>query len=133
MSNSTSALRRSTISMLAFLGAAALWAVVLPGIASAVTFTVNRNDDIAPRGTGSTCITAASTDCTLREAVIKLNATAAYHPGRGLHHQLRPHHQRYAHPPHHHEREQRGRRVHRRPRHQRQRRDPGERAHEHRH
>ena len=80
MSNSASALRRSTISMLAFLAATALWAVVLPAMASAVTFTVNRNDDIAPRGTGSTCITAASTDCTLREAVIKLNATAACAP-----------------------------------------------------
>ena len=44
-------------------------------MAGAVTFTVNRNDDIAPRGTGDTCITAASTDCTLREAVIKANAT----------------------------------------------------------
>jgi hypothetical protein len=80
MNNSASALRRSTISMLAFLAATALWAVILPGMASAVTFTVNRNDDIAPRGTGSTCITAISTDCTLREAVIKLNATAACAP-----------------------------------------------------
>jgi len=80
MNNSASALRRSTISMLAFLAATALWAVIPPGIASAVTFTVNRNDDIAPRGTGSTCISAISTDCTLREAVIKLNATAACAP-----------------------------------------------------
>ena len=75
MSNSASALRRSTISMLAFLASAALWAVLPPAMAGAVTFTVNRNDDIAPRGTGDTCITAASTDCTLREAVIKANAT----------------------------------------------------------
>src|SRR5882724_173755 len=41
---------------------------------SAGTFTVNRSDDIAPRGVGATCITAASADCTLREAVIKANA-----------------------------------------------------------
>ena len=80
MKSSTSALRRSTISMLAFLAATVLWAVILPGVASAVTFTVNRNDDIAPRGTGVTCIAAVSTDCTLREAVIKLNATAACAP-----------------------------------------------------
>ena len=79
MNNSASALRRSTISMLAFLAATALWAVILPGIASAVTFTVNRNDDIAPRGTGVTC-SGATDDCTLREAVIKLNATAACAP-----------------------------------------------------
>ncbi len=79
MNNSASALRRSTISMLAFLAATALWAMILPGIASAVTFTVNRNDDIAPRGTGVTCNGAAD-DCTLREAVIKLNATAACAP-----------------------------------------------------
>ena len=43
-------------------------------LAAAGTFTVNRADDIAPRGTGVTCITAASSDCTLREAVIKANA-----------------------------------------------------------
>ena len=41
---------------------------------AAGTYTVNRADDIAPRGAGVTCITAASTDCTLREAVIKANA-----------------------------------------------------------
>ncbi len=40
------------------------------------TYTVNRLDDIAPRGTGVTCITPASTDCSFREAVIKANATA---------------------------------------------------------
>src|ERR1017187_8246286 len=40
------------------------------------TYTVNRLDDIAPRGTGVTCITPASTDCTFREAVIKANANA---------------------------------------------------------
>ena len=45
------------------------------GDAAAAVFVVNRTDDIAPRGTGSTCITPASTDCTLREAVIKSNAT----------------------------------------------------------
>jgi hypothetical protein len=37
--------------------------------------TVNRKDDISPRGTGVTCITPASTDCSLREAIIKANAT----------------------------------------------------------
>jgi hypothetical protein len=41
---------------------------------AAGTYTVNRADDIAPRGVGSTCITPASSDCTLREAVIKANA-----------------------------------------------------------
>ena len=59
-----------------------LLAVLLVGMAlspaqlalAAGTYTVNRADDIAPRGTGVTCITAASTDCTLREAVIKANA-----------------------------------------------------------
>ncbi len=44
-------------------------------------YTVNRADDIIPRGTGSTCITPASTDCTLREAVIKANAN----PGSTIH------------------------------------------------
>ena len=78
MKSFTSALRRSTISMLAFLAATALWAVLPPATAGAVTFTVNRNDDIPPRVT--TCVTPASTDCTLREAVIKLNATAACAP-----------------------------------------------------
>jgi hypothetical protein len=42
--------------------------------ALAGTYTVNRADDIAPRGTGVTCITAGSSDCSLREAVIKANA-----------------------------------------------------------
>src|SRR5258705_5756102 len=42
----------------------------------ALSLVVNRTDDIAPRGTGSTCITPASTDCTLREAVIKANTSA---------------------------------------------------------
>lgn len=46
----------------------------LAGEAAAATFVVNRTDDIAPRGTGVTCLAAASTDCTLREAVIKANA-----------------------------------------------------------
>lgn len=54
------------------LALATAWAAA----AGAATFTVNRADDIAPRGTGASCITAASTDCTLREAVIKANATA---------------------------------------------------------
>ena len=39
------------------------------------TFTVNRTDDITPRGTGSTC-NGVSNDCTLREAVIKANSTS---------------------------------------------------------
>ena len=78
MNNSASALRRSTISMLAFLASAALWAALPPAMAGAVTFTVNRTDDIAPRVT--TCVTAASTDCSLREAVINLNATPACAP-----------------------------------------------------
>lgn len=51
---------------------AAVWA----GCGEAATYTVNRTDDIAPRGTGVTCITAASSDCTLREAIIKANANA---------------------------------------------------------
>src|SRR5437667_2515181 len=46
------------------------------GFAPPLTLVVNRNDDITPRGTGSTCITPASTDCTLREAIIKANANA---------------------------------------------------------
>ena len=46
----------------------------LSGDAAGATFVVNRTDDIAPRGTGSTCLAPASTDCTLREAVIKSNA-----------------------------------------------------------
>jgi len=41
------------------------------------TIVVNRTDDIAPRGTGVTCITAASSDCTLREAIIKANGTSS--------------------------------------------------------
>ena len=44
------------------------------GPAAAATFVVNRTDDVAPRGTGVTCLVAASSDCTLREAVIKANA-----------------------------------------------------------
>jgi uncharacterized repeat protein (TIGR01451 family) len=44
------------------------------------TFFPNRFDDIAPRGTGVTCLNTtgvdASGDCTLREAIIKANATA---------------------------------------------------------
>ena len=44
------------------------------------TFFPNRFDDIAPRGTGVTCLNTtgvdASNDCTLREAIIKANATA---------------------------------------------------------
>ena len=44
------------------------------------TFFPNRFDDIAPRGTGASCLNTtgvdASGDCTLREAVIKANATA---------------------------------------------------------
>lgn len=48
--------------------------IFLAGDAAAGTYVVNRADDIPPRGTGSTCITPASTDCTLREAVIKSNA-----------------------------------------------------------
>jgi hypothetical protein len=47
---------------------------------AAGTFTVNRADDIAPRGAGVTCITAASSDCTLREAVIKANANPPARP-----------------------------------------------------
>ncbi|PKO12725.1 MAG: hypothetical protein CVU39_22420 [Chloroflexi bacterium HGW-Chloroflexi-10] len=43
-------------------------------IYAAGTYTVNRTDDIAPRSTATTCITAASSDCSLREAVIKANA-----------------------------------------------------------
>ena len=45
------------------------------GGAAAATFVVNRSDDIVPRGTGATCLVAASTDCTLREAVIKANGS----------------------------------------------------------
>ena len=41
---------------------------------AAGTYTVNRADDISPRGTGSTCIVPVSSDCSLREAVIKANA-----------------------------------------------------------
>jgi uncharacterized repeat protein (TIGR01451 family) len=44
------------------------------------TFFPNRFDDIAPRGTGVTCLNTTmvdgSNDCTLREAIIKANATA---------------------------------------------------------
>ncbi|HEY6352737.1 MAG TPA: hypothetical protein VI636_25350, partial [Candidatus Angelobacter sp.] len=44
------------------------------------TFFPNRFDDITPRGTGVTCLNTtgvdASNDCTLREAIIKANATA---------------------------------------------------------
>jgi hypothetical protein len=43
-------------------------------VRAAGTFTVNRADDIAPRAPGSTCVTANSTDCTLREAIIKANS-----------------------------------------------------------
>ena len=52
----------------------ALLVASLSGDAAGATFVVNRTDDIAPRGTGSTCLAPASTDCTLREAVIKSNA-----------------------------------------------------------
>jgi hypothetical protein len=41
--------------------------------ALALSLVVNRNDDIAPRGTGVTCLGVAN-DCTLREAIIKANA-----------------------------------------------------------
>ncbi len=42
---------------------------------AAGTYTVDRADDIAPRGTGASCLTtAADNDCTLREAVLKANA-----------------------------------------------------------
>jgi Carboxypeptidase regulatory-like domain/Domain of unknown function (DUF4214) len=47
-----------------------------PEGALALSLVVNHSDDIAPRGTGVTCITAASSDCTLREAIIKANANA---------------------------------------------------------
>ncbi len=44
------------------------------------TFFPNRFDDITPRGTGVTCLNTTgvdgSNDCTLREAIIKANATA---------------------------------------------------------
>jgi uncharacterized repeat protein (TIGR01451 family) len=44
------------------------------------TFYPNRTDDITPRGTGVTCLNTTgvdgSNDCTLREAIIKANATA---------------------------------------------------------
>ena len=62
--------RRPTVLSLTVLFASLL----CTGRAAAATYVVNRTDDIAPRGTASTCITAASTDCTLREAVIKSNA-----------------------------------------------------------
>ena len=80
MSHFTSSFYRSTIALCALLAATAGWAALWPAQAGAVTFTVNRNDDITPRATSSTCNTAASTDCTLREAVIKANATAACAP-----------------------------------------------------
>jgi hypothetical protein len=56
---------------------AAVLLVLLAGAgpAAAATFVVNRTDDVAPRGTGVTCLVAASADCSLREAVIKANAT----------------------------------------------------------
>ncbi|RPJ26489.1 MAG: hypothetical protein EHM33_11375 [Chloroflexi bacterium] len=52
-----------------------LGTVLIPAqsVQAAGTYTVNRADDIAPRGTGVTCITPVSSDCTLREAVIKAN------------------------------------------------------------
>src|SRR5262245_35788437 len=80
MNHAVSLFRPSAMCMLMSLWATLAWVGLLPALAGAVTFTVNRNDDITPRGTGVTCLTAASTDCSLREAVIKANATAACAP-----------------------------------------------------
>jgi len=47
---------------------------------SAGTFTVNRSDDIAPRGVGATCITPASADCTLASVRLAVVAPAMAAP-----------------------------------------------------
>src|SRR5262245_65785475 len=80
MNQSLSLLRRCTVGLLMSIGATGAWVGLASAPAVAVTFTVNRSDDPTPGPTATTCVTAASSDCSLREAVIKANASTACAP-----------------------------------------------------